>query len=178
LIILLVGSPGSGKGTQCELLAQAQGWGHLSSGEIFRDEIDWREFALRFPDVIVILRLVSYVFASGSRWPFNAVSEPVPTGLGLVPGLQNTMIDHIPVPAADVEMEVVDGEVLLYHPQQTRAIYLNPTAAVVWGLCDGSRSVREIIRVIGESYPDAGSVTDDVLATLTRLRESGVLVAG
>ena len=95
-----------------------------------------------------------------------------------MPGLQNAMIDHIPVPTADVEMEVVDGEVLLYHPQQTRAIYLNPTAAVVWGLCDGSRSVREIIRVIGESYPDADSVTDDVLATLTRLRESGVLVAG
>jgi hypothetical protein len=91
-------------------------------------------------------------------------------------GLQNTMIDHIPAPAADVEMEVVDGEVLLYHPQQTRAVYLNPTAAVVWGLCDGSRSVREIIRVVGEAYPDADSVTDDVLATLNQLQESGVLV--
>jgi Uncharacterised nucleotidyltransferase len=49
----------------------------------FRDEIDWRELALRFPDVIVILRLVSYVFASGTRGPFNAASEPVPPGLGL-----------------------------------------------------------------------------------------------
>ena len=57
-------------------------------------------------------------------------------------GSQGTSIDHIPVPAAGVEMEVVEGEVLLYHPQQTRAVYLNPTAAVVWGLCDGSRSVR------------------------------------
>ncbi len=93
-------------------------------------------------------------------------------------GLQSTMIDRIPVPAAGVEMEVVEGEVLLYHPQQTRAVYLNPTAAVVWGLCDGSRSIGDIIRVLGESYPDADSLTDDVLATLNQLQESGVLVVG
>jgi adenylate kinase len=35
----VAGPPGSGKGTQCELLAGSQGWGHLSSGELFRDEI-------------------------------------------------------------------------------------------------------------------------------------------
>jgi len=94
-------------------------------------------------------------------------------------GFQNTMLDLIPVPAVDVETELVDGEVLLYHPQQTRAVYLNPTAAVVWGLCDGSRPVREIIRVIVESYPDAdASLTDDVLGTLNQLQENGVLVVG
>jgi adenylate kinase len=38
-VVLVAGPPGSGKGTQCELLAQAQGWGHLSSGEVFRNEI-------------------------------------------------------------------------------------------------------------------------------------------
>jgi hypothetical protein len=86
-------------------------------------------------------------------------------------------IDHIPVPANNVETEVIDGEVLVYHPQQTRAVYLNPTAAVVLGLCDGSRSVREIIRAIDESYPDAGpGLTEDVLVTLNQLQESGILV--
>jgi Coenzyme PQQ synthesis protein D (PqqD) len=67
---------------------------------------------------------------------------------------QNAMIDLIPKPVADVEMEVIEGEVLLYHPRQTRVVYLNQTAALVWGLCDGNRSVGEIIRVIEESYPD------------------------
>jgi adenylate kinase len=38
-IVLVAGPPGSGKGTQCELLARVNGWGHLSSGELFRDEI-------------------------------------------------------------------------------------------------------------------------------------------
>ncbi len=52
---------------------------------IFRDEIDWRELALRFPDVIVILRLVSFVFAASHSTdnPHNAAAEPVPAGLGL-----------------------------------------------------------------------------------------------
>jgi adenylate kinase len=39
VIVLVAGPPGSGKGTQCERLAQSHGWGHLSSGELFRDEI-------------------------------------------------------------------------------------------------------------------------------------------
>jgi adenylate kinase len=38
-IVLVAGPPGSGKGTQCELLARARGWGHLSSGDVFRSEI-------------------------------------------------------------------------------------------------------------------------------------------
>jgi len=89
------------------------------------------------------------------------------------------MIDLVPRPVADVEVEVVDGEVLMYHPAQTRAVYLNPTAAVVWGLCDGKRSARDIIEMLGESYPDAGpTLSDDILETLRELEESGVLVIG
>jgi hypothetical protein len=39
--------------------------------------------------------------------------------------------------------------------------------------------VQEIVRVIGESYPDAGAnLIDDVWATLNELQESGVLVVG
>jgi adenylate kinase len=38
-IVLVAGPPGSGKGTQCERLAEEHGWGHLSSGEHFRDLI-------------------------------------------------------------------------------------------------------------------------------------------
>jgi adenylate kinase len=41
-IVLVAGPPGSGKGTQCARLAAQQGWGHLSSGEHFRDLIERR----------------------------------------------------------------------------------------------------------------------------------------
>jgi hypothetical protein len=87
------------------------------------------------------------------------------------------MIDLVPKPVANVATEVVAGEVLLYEPRQTRAVYLNPTAALVFGLCDGNRSVRDIARIITECYPDeAASVSDDVFATIKGLQESGILV--
>jgi hypothetical protein len=89
---------------------------------------------------------------------------------------ENRSLAIVPTPVAGVEMEVVEGEVLLYHPQQTRAVYLNATAALVWGLCDGSRSVAEIITLIGQSYPDAVTLAEDVLSTVDQLRQNGVLV--
>jgi Coenzyme PQQ synthesis protein D (PqqD) len=86
------------------------------------------------------------------------------------------MIDLVPKPAGNIETEIVEGEVLLYQPQGTKATYLNPTAAVIWGLCDGARSVREIIRLIGEGYPDADDMANHVMVTLRELQESGLLV--
>jgi Coenzyme PQQ synthesis protein D (PqqD) len=92
---------------------------------------------------------------------------------------EKAMIDFIPRPVADVATEVVAGEMLLYEPRQTRAVYLNPTAALVFGLCDGSRSVRDIMRMITECYSDnAASVSDDIFAAVKGLQESGVLVLG
>jgi Coenzyme PQQ synthesis protein D (PqqD) len=92
---------------------------------------------------------------------------------------EKAMIDSIPKPVADVATEVVAGEMLLYEPRQTRAVYLNPTAALVFGLCDGSRSVGDIMRMITECYSDdAASVSDDIFAAVEGLQESGVLVLG
>ena len=48
---------------------------------MFRNEIDWRTLETRFPEVITVLRLISFVFAH----PADACSapEPIPTGVGL-----------------------------------------------------------------------------------------------
>ena len=86
------------------------------------------------------------------------------------------MFDLVPVPVADVKAEAIEGELLLYHARHTRAIYLNPTAAVIWSLCDGHRRVGDIIQLIGESYPESkDSLTEEVFATLAQLRDNGVL---
>jgi Coenzyme PQQ synthesis protein D (PqqD) len=88
-------------------------------------------------------------------------------------------VGSVPAPLADVKVEVIEGELLLYHPQQTKAIYLNPSAAVIWSLCDGRRNVREIIDLIGESYPESkANLTEEVLATLGQLYDNGVLLEG
>ena len=40
--IVLIGAQGSGKGTQADLLTQALGLHHLSSGDLFRQAFDER----------------------------------------------------------------------------------------------------------------------------------------
>lgn len=98
------------------------------------------------------------------------MTEPVSSAARL-PGLESVL-----APASDVRAEVVGGELLLYHPAQTKAIYLNPSAAVIWSLCDGRRNVQEIIQLIGEGYPEArANLVEDVFATLRELCEQRVL---
>jgi coenzyme PQQ biosynthesis protein PqqD len=85
--------------------------------------------------------------------------------------------DRIPVRVDHVETEVVDSEVLLYHPQRTTAVYLNPAAGLVWGLCDGARSVADIIAVLVESYPDAeAAIAEDVREAVESLQKDGMIV--
>jgi hypothetical protein len=85
--------------------------------------------------------------------------------------------DSIPTAVANVKEEVIAGELLLYHPAQTKAIYLNPSAALIWGLCDGRRSIREIVNLIAEGYPESKpTVAEDVLTTLESLQENRVLI--
>jgi hypothetical protein len=54
----------------------------------FHAEIDWRRLAQEFPDVIVILRLVAYVFGphvldgASSDHPLAPVPRPAPAGVG------------------------------------------------------------------------------------------------
>jgi hypothetical protein len=86
-------------------------------------------------------------------------------------------LDRVPRPVTDVATEIIEGEVLLYHPRYQTAVYLNPTAALVWGLCDGRRSARDIVQVLGASYPEGAEVLEqDVESVLQQLQEGGLLV--
>jgi len=85
--------------------------------------------------------------------------------------------NRVLAPAADVAVDVLDGECLAYHPQHARAIYLNPSAALILGLCDGVRSTEEICRMVREGYPEApATLMDEVIGTLAQLEEYGLLV--
>lgn len=82
---------------------------------------------------------------------------------------------HTPRRASGFQIEALDDERLLYHPQQTRAIYLNETATLVWALCDG-RSVENILTTIRAAYPDAPpTLEQDIQQTLATLAEAGAL---
>ena len=81
-----------------------------------------------------------------------------------------------PIRKADYRLEQLDNELLLYHPSDTKILYLNQSASLVWGLCDGEHSVAEIIDLLSQAYPEAAaSIPDDVHAALTEFLDSGCI---
>jgi hypothetical protein len=76
----------------------------------------------------------------------------------------------------DFRLEQLDGELLLYHPGQTTIMYCNPTASLIWGLCDGQRSVGDIIGLLSAAYEQAAAaIAADVQATLEQFHQHGAI---
>ncbi len=86
------------------------------------------------------------------------------------------MLNQIPRPVPDFDLQQLDGEIVLYHPSQTRILYLNPSASLVWKLCDGTRTTQAIINLLTEAYPDAaGEIPADVQAALQQFLKNGCI---
>lgn len=75
-----------------------------------------------------------------------------------------------------VLVEQMDDDLLLYNPQTAATLHLNNSSALVWHLCDGQRSLEQIISTLEESYPpQAGQIRNDVLTAMQEMHEQGVL---
>ena len=87
-----------------------------------------------------------------------------------------TADSRVPTPKPDYRLEELDGELLLYHPADTKTIYLNATASLIWNLCDGERSIDEIVELLVESFPEAGdSIENEVQETLDQFANHGAI---
>ena len=76
-------------------------------------------------------------------------------------------------------LERLDGEITVYHPTLTTAVYLNETGALIWELCDGTRTIAEIIELLSEQYPESSDqIETDVKDLITQLIEQGIGVLG
>jgi hypothetical protein len=85
-------------------------------------------------------------------------------------------LDAKPRRKTDYRLELLDGEMVLYHPSETKILYFNQTASLIWQLCDGERTAAEIVRLLSESYPEsAGEIASDVQATLQQFEEQGCI---
>lgn len=74
----------------------------------------------------------------------------------------------------DLEIHIVEGQCVVYDTGADRVHYLNPTAALVLELCDGSRSVPEIAALVQEAYALPETPIDDVSRCLQSLSEMGI----
>lgn len=76
-------------------------------------------------------------------------------------------------------LERTDSEYQLRHRGSDTAIYINETAALLWELCDGGKSVGNIKRMLLAAYPDAAeSISPDVDKAISTLLGHGALSAG
>ncbi len=74
-------------------------------------------------------------------------------------------------------LERMDNEITVYHPTLATSLYLNETGALIWELCDGVRSVSEVIDILAELYPEhRKQIADDVRALIRRLLEKEIAV--
>ena len=64
----------------------------------------------------------------------------------------------VPKQAFGFFVEEMEGENLLYRLGSHKAIHLNDTATLIWKLCDGSRTVQEIIDLLMKEYPGTEAV--------------------
>jgi hypothetical protein len=74
----------------------------------------------------------------------------------------------------DVLVRELDDDVLVFDPVSDRAVSLNRTAAAVWALCDGTRSVEQLA---GEATTSLGEPVSPELVdfALDELAASGLL---
>jgi hypothetical protein len=88
------------------------------------------------------------------------------------------MTEHdVPRRRATLVHEVAaSDETVVYDEAGKQLVALNPTAAAVWYLIDGSRSVAAIVDLIVESVStDRATVTRDVTGFLADLDARGLL---
>lgn len=77
------------------------------------------------------------------------------------------------VTGARLRYDEVREEHVLLVPEG--AVRLNPTAAEVLGLCDGERSLDDIVGLLSERY-NGSDVRDDVRELIDAMRQRGLLV--
>ncbi|MBI4761434.1 MAG: PqqD family protein [Chloroflexota bacterium] len=82
----------------------------------------------------------------------------------------------VPVAVDGFQIEMMDGEMVLLHPSRNIIIHGNQTSALIWQLCDGKRTVDEIVELLSAAYADAANdIRNDVPAAIQTLMDQGAL---
>lgn len=76
---------------------------------------------------------------------------------------------------ADVRSADLDDELLLYVPRSRASVLLNESASMIWHLCDGSRSLGDLIAALRSEYGASDEMDEEIEATVLRLASEGVL---
>ena len=81
-----------------------------------------------------------------------------------------------PLARTDLEMVELDGEAVIYDRRTKDLHYLNQSSALVFDLCDGATTMKEMAVAIADVYQVVlGGVERQVRGTVRELRKRGLL---
>jgi hypothetical protein len=80
-----------------------------------------------------------------------------------------------PEPAPELDVHEVEDGLVVYDLTNDRVHYLNPTASLVFALCDGEHDVEEIAEMVRAAWELPDRPEAEVLACLEQLRDEGVI---
>lgn len=92
-----------------------------------------------------------------------------------IEGSADAVAAKVPARNPQWSQELLDGELVVYSVGSTAACYLNETAAIVWQLIDGERSVGDICELLRGAYGDIAGLEDEVLLALSELRSQSAI---
>ena len=76
-------------------------------------------------------------------------------------------------------VEKFDNEILLYAVSNTKGVYLNETAYLIWEMCKKENSLEEIIDLLERAYPEKKeTIAADVFEVVKSLLDSEALIVG
>jgi hypothetical protein len=77
---------------------------------------------------------------------------------------------------ADLAVVEIDGEAVIYDEPSRDVLYLNPTATIVFGLCDGTGTVKEMAADIADAFSvPTDQVERQVRSLLREFKKSRLL---
>jgi hypothetical protein len=79
------------------------------------------------------------------------------------------MNDKPPRKAAELEVNEADDGLVVYDPVHDMVHHLNPTAAMIFELCDGTRDADAIAVILAEAFALDAPPHDQALAGLAEL---------
>jgi hypothetical protein len=83
--------------------------------------------------------------------------------------------DERPEPVDGLDVHEVDDGLVVYHADTDRVHYLNPTAAVVLTLADGTRTEGELAELVRVAWELDAAPQTEVRECVAQLRAEGVL---
>jgi hypothetical protein len=84
-------------------------------------------------------------------------------------------MSDLPSMTSELELTDVEDGFVAYDPERDRVHFFNHTAAVVFELCDGTKSDKDIAVLLQRAYELPDPPETEVAECLTQLRSEGLI---